>query len=590
MLSAGQGCRRRSWSGVADEDDRRCPGRRASRARWRTAARSGMATAPGRCPAANAGDRADIDDHCAGREVPLAPSGTSSAGEDRLCGDQVGAVPVELAEAGRSRRGRSRSPPRSCATNVVLVRGAAAAGWSPSLGRSWRSGRRRAGRSRTTPRRGWATRRRRRAARRAVQRVVLARASRSARSVPSRSVRAADADDQRPAGEHPDRRWCRRAAGTTGARRCARAWPGRAGSSPPRSTSSPSRRPRCANVALPGGRGEDRCARRSRRVDARRTGSRRAGGCRPRTRPAARADVSGPDRAAGRGAGRRRAPARRPGRAGTAVLPKPLVDQRSQCLASPITSSIRPWRRPPAMSYTIPWSFGGDGWVTGPQRRSCSTSSPGSARLWPAGKRLELLDLLAQGERQVEALAAAAGSDLTTASAHLQTLSRPAWSTPAATAPGSSTGSPVRTSAELYARAARGRRSPPARRRRRPRRLPRRAGRLNRSAASELLRRAADRRGDRPRRAAGRGVRRRAHPRRGQHPPRRTRRPARRASRRRRSSPTAAARTACWPTTRSGCCTPAAAGRSGWTTACSSGAWPGCPSPPDLLPSHHRKS
>ncbi len=38
------------------------------------------------------------------------------------------------------------------------------------------------------------------------------------------------------------------------------------------------------------------------------------------------------------------------------------------------------------------------------------------------GKRLELLDLLAQAERTVEALAAAAGLNLTTASAHLQTL------------------------------------------------------------------------------------------------------------------------------------------------------------------------
>jgi rhodanese-related sulfurtransferase/DNA-binding transcriptional ArsR family regulator len=38
------------------------------------------------------------------------------------------------------------------------------------------------------------------------------------------------------------------------------------------------------------------------------------------------------------------------------------------------------------------------------------------------GKRLELLDLLAQGERTVDALATAAGLNLTTASAHLQTL------------------------------------------------------------------------------------------------------------------------------------------------------------------------
>lgn len=38
------------------------------------------------------------------------------------------------------------------------------------------------------------------------------------------------------------------------------------------------------------------------------------------------------------------------------------------------------------------------------------------------GKRLELLDLLAQAERTVDALATAAGLNLTTASAHLQTL------------------------------------------------------------------------------------------------------------------------------------------------------------------------
>ncbi|WP_280385895.1 ArsR/SmtB family transcription factor [Nocardia wallacei] len=45
-----------------------------------------------------------------------------------------------------------------------------------------------------------------------------------------------------------------------------------------------------------------------------------------------------------------------------------------------------------------------------------------SGKALASGKRLELLDLLAQGERTVEALAAAAGLNLTTASAHLQTL------------------------------------------------------------------------------------------------------------------------------------------------------------------------
>ncbi|GAA1656806.1 ArsR/SmtB family transcription factor [Fodinicola feengrottensis] len=41
-----------------------------------------------------------------------------------------------------------------------------------------------------------------------------------------------------------------------------------------------------------------------------------------------------------------------------------------------------------------------------------------------SGSRLELLDLLAQGERTVEALAETAGLGLSTASAHLQTLKR----------------------------------------------------------------------------------------------------------------------------------------------------------------------
>ncbi|MTE17172.1 ArsR/SmtB family transcription factor [Nocardia aurantiaca] len=45
-----------------------------------------------------------------------------------------------------------------------------------------------------------------------------------------------------------------------------------------------------------------------------------------------------------------------------------------------------------------------------------------SGKALASGKRLELLDLLAQGERTVEALASTAGLNLTTASAHLQTL------------------------------------------------------------------------------------------------------------------------------------------------------------------------
>lgn len=45
-----------------------------------------------------------------------------------------------------------------------------------------------------------------------------------------------------------------------------------------------------------------------------------------------------------------------------------------------------------------------------------------SGKALASGKRLELLDLLAQGERTVDALARAAGLNLTTASAHLQAL------------------------------------------------------------------------------------------------------------------------------------------------------------------------
>ncbi|WP_240117937.1 MULTISPECIES: metalloregulator ArsR/SmtB family transcription factor [unclassified Streptomyces] len=67
-----------------------------------------------------------------------------------------------------------------------------------------------------------------------------------------------------------------------------------------------------------------------------------------------------------------------------------------------------------------------------PEDRAAGARDGAKARLYDAlatsgkalasGKRLELLDLLAQGERTVDALAKAAGLNLTTASAHLQTL------------------------------------------------------------------------------------------------------------------------------------------------------------------------
>jgi rhodanese-related sulfurtransferase/DNA-binding transcriptional ArsR family regulator len=51
-----------------------------------------------------------------------------------------------------------------------------------------------------------------------------------------------------------------------------------------------------------------------------------------------------------------------------------------------------------------------------------ATAPAHTGKALSSGKRLELLDLLAQGERTVDALAKAAGLNLTTASAHLQTL------------------------------------------------------------------------------------------------------------------------------------------------------------------------
>ncbi|MFD4154669.1 ArsR/SmtB family transcription factor [Streptomyces hydrogenans] len=59
---------------------------------------------------------------------------------------------------------------------------------------------------------------------------------------------------------------------------------------------------------------------------------------------------------------------------------------------------------------------------TGGTKAALYDAFAASGKALASGKRLELLDLLAQGERTVDALAKAAGLNLTTASAHLQTL------------------------------------------------------------------------------------------------------------------------------------------------------------------------
>ncbi|WP_030198571.1 metalloregulator ArsR/SmtB family transcription factor [Streptomyces sp. NRRL S-87] len=60
--------------------------------------------------------------------------------------------------------------------------------------------------------------------------------------------------------------------------------------------------------------------------------------------------------------------------------------------------------------------------ATSPAKAALYDAFAATGKALASGKRLELLDLLAQGERTVDALAKAAGLNLTTASAHLQTL------------------------------------------------------------------------------------------------------------------------------------------------------------------------
>ena len=60
--------------------------------------------------------------------------------------------------------------------------------------------------------------------------------------------------------------------------------------------------------------------------------------------------------------------------------------------------------------------------MTGRPRRPCSMSSPGSAKALASGRRIELLDVLANGERTVEALAGEVGLSVANTSQHLQIL------------------------------------------------------------------------------------------------------------------------------------------------------------------------
>ena len=195
-------------------------------------------------------------------------------------------------------------------------------------------------------------------------------------------------------------------------------------------------------------------------------------------------------------------------------------------------------------------------------------------------KRLELLDLLAQGEYTVDALATAAGLGLSTASMHLQALKdaglvrtrregtfvhyRLAGDDVAALLV------LLRTVATTHLadadRAAAGYLGPG------------RPTRPTPSPATSCCAGCAPAR-RRPRRAPRHRVRRRAHPRRGLGPAGRARGTASRTCPpTSRSWPTAVAPTACWPTTPSTGSPPPAARRDACTRACSSGAWPDSPS------------
>ena len=67
-------------------------------------------------------------------------------------------------------------------------------------------------------------------------------------------------------------------------------------------------------------------------------------------------------------------------------------------------------------------------------------------KAFASAKRLELIDLLSQGERTVESLAREAGLGVSTASAHLQVLKLSDLVSTRREGTRSTTGSPVRTS------------------------------------------------------------------------------------------------------------------------------------------------
>ncbi len=101
------------------------------------------------------------------------------------------------------------------------------------------------------------------------------------------------------------------------------------------------------------------------------------------------------------------------------AVAQPLVDQRNQLVSSrPSPVAVRAPRPPTLFHRTLE----DDELGNRDHKNALFDQFARVGKALASGKRLELLDLLAQGERDVASLAAAADLGLTTASAHLQTL------------------------------------------------------------------------------------------------------------------------------------------------------------------------
>src|SRR6266511_1323427 len=413
MFRAGQRMSDESWSGLRTMTTGTAgsSSQPSQVANW---ARSGIATAPGMCPAAMS---------ATGRtSTATAPPASSRRAAATSSGLRVGSPmtrsgPRRLTSASQPKyAGYEPRPAWSWATKVSAS-GACSSGLV-ALSRPMVEVRAAPGgaeQNDPVPWVGHTAAASGRAARRCSD-SYWARASSSVRSAPSRSVRAAeptisDPPVNTPTGVAPSR---------SRNDRCSSVCPGVARAcrvSPPRSTSSPSASPRWSNRRCPAA--ETRIvapwSAASWRAPVRKSACRWVSAAyatrKPRRVAARRARRS-------RGASTANArPSPRSSR--YALLPSPSSTSGIRSAGSMLTPVL------PCSVELAATVFHGslEERVGDPARKTELFDRV--ARVGKAlgsGKRLELLDLLAQGERSVEALARAAGLGLTTASAHLQIL------------------------------------------------------------------------------------------------------------------------------------------------------------------------